>query len=66
MIGKLISKTIKIITLPVDAANSALDLATGGDGSKESRNSLDFPSPFSILEKIRDKTCETAEKIDKE
>ena len=65
MFGKLLSSAIKIATLPVDAANAAADLVTGGDGSKRSRNhNPDFPNPLSFAEKLRDKVAEAAEDID--
>jgi len=62
MFGKLLSSAIKVVTLPIDAANIALDVATGGDGSKESRN--DDLNPLSDLENIRDRIAESAEEID--
>lgn len=62
MFGKLLSSAIKVATLPVDAANAAADLVTGGDGSKHSRNhNPDFPNPFSLAEKLRDRVAEAAE-----
>jgi hypothetical protein len=65
MFGHLISSAIKIATLPVDAASSAMDIATGGDGSKLSRTDDNNPSPFSLAERLRDKIAEAAEAIDK-
>ena len=62
MFGKLLGSAIRIVTLPIDAVNIGLDLATGGDGSKESRT--DFPSPTALAEQIRDKLAEAAEEID--
>jgi hypothetical protein len=64
MFGKIISSSIKIVTLPVDAASAAMDLATGGDGSKRSRTEENNPSPFSLAERLRDKIAEAAEDID--
>lgn len=64
MLGKLLSSTIKIVTLPVDAASAAMDLATGGDGSKRSRTDGNNPSPFSLAERLRDKVAEAAKDID--
>ena len=61
MFGKLISTAIKVVTLPVDAVESALDLATGGDGSKQSKNQSDVPR----LSQLRDAICDTAEEIDR-
>lgn len=63
MIGKLLSTTIKMATLPIDIANSGMDMLCGGDGSKQSRN--DYDSPLSPIEKLRDQLADSAEKIDK-
>lgn len=64
-LGKIISSGIRIATLPVDAANAAADIVTGGDGSKRSRNhNPHFPNPLSAAEKLRDRVAETAEDID--
>lgn len=62
MFGKLISGAIKIVTLPVDAANAAKDIAFGGDGSKRSRNH-EF-DPLSAAENLRDRVADAAESID--
>lgn len=65
MFGNFISSAIKIVTLPVDAASAAMDLATGGDGSKRSRTKTDdFPNPLGLAEKLRDKVADAAESID--
>jgi len=64
MIGNLISKTIKIVTLPLDAANVGLDIATGGSGSKRSRTNYNDCSPLGDLERLRDKIAEAAKEID--
>lgn len=64
MIGKILGTTIKVVTLPIDAANAAMDVLCGGDGSKKSRNLT--PTPLSFLENVRDVIAETAEKIDDE
>lgn len=64
MFGKLISSAIKVATLPLDAANSAMDVVTGGDGSKRSRNHPDNASPLSLVEQLRDNVADAAESID--
>lgn len=64
MFGKLLSTVIKVVTLPVDAANVVGDIVTGGDGSKRSRNASDNCSPFALTEQIRDKVADAAEEID--
>ncbi len=63
MFGKLISSAIKIVTLPVDAANAATDIACGGDGSKKSRTN-DPCSPLADLENLRDKVADAAKDAD--
>lgn len=62
MLGTLLSSAIKIATLPIDAANATMDVAVGGDGSKQSRNSN--PTPLSFAESVRDAVAETAKEID--
>ncbi len=62
-IGKIIGTGIRVVSLPLDAANAGLDIATGGSGSKRSRNSDDF-NPLSALEQLRDEVAETADEID--
>lgn len=65
MFGSFISSALKVVTLPLDAANAATDIVTGGDGSKRSRNhNPNFPNPLSIAERVRDSVAETAEDID--
>jgi hypothetical protein len=61
MFGRLLSKTIKLVTLPVDLAEATLDVATGGDGSRRSRRQLrhDIPLPSSL----RDAVCNTIEDV---
>lgn len=63
MFGKLLSSAIKIVTLPVDAASAALDIAAGRDGSKESRTADDY-NPAAALERLRDKVADAAKKAD--
>jgi hypothetical protein len=65
MFGKLISSAIKVVTLPVDAANSAMDIACGGDGSKRSRTN-DICNPLADLENLRDKVADAAKDIDED
>lgn len=63
MIGKLISSTIKVVTLPIDTANAAADMMVGGDGSKLSRT-RDEINPLAMAEKLRDRVADSAEAID--
>jgi hypothetical protein len=61
MFGKFLSTAIRVVTLPVDAVNVGMDIATGGDGSKESREDVPLTSD---LEKLRDAIADTAEDLD--
>lgn len=61
MFGNLLSSIIKTVTLPIDAANSGMDMLCGGDGSKRSRTRDD--TPLAMLENLRDKISEAAEDI---
>lgn len=63
MFGKLLSSAIRIATIPIDAVDAAADIATGGDGSKQSRMN-DIPNPLNAVEQLRDRIAEAAEKID--
>ena len=60
MLGNLLSKTIKLITVPVDMVESVLDVATGGDGSKASKKSSGLPLPS----ELRDAICQPLEDLD--
>ncbi len=65
MFGKFLSSTIKVVTLPLDAANIAMDFATGGSGSKASRTNANNASPLSWAEQVRDEIADAAKDIDK-
>ena len=58
-LGKLLGAALRIVTLPVDIVEIGTDMATGGSGSKHSRNSTDLP----MLSNLRDKVAETLEDI---
>jgi len=60
MIGNILSGVVKIVTSPIDIAESAIDILSGGDGSKESK-SISEP----ILSSIRDGICKGLEDLDK-
>lgn len=62
MFGKLLGTAIRVVTLPIDAANAGMDMMCGGSGTKKSRN-FDA-NPLSMLETLRDRIAETAEEID--
>ena len=59
MFGSLLSDVIKVVTLPIDAAESVLDVAVGGDGSKRSKQMNDNP-----MSDIRDAVAKAAEDLD--
>jgi len=61
MIGKILSTTLKVATIPIDAASIALDLAIGDDGSKQSRTQNPGTGD---LETLRDRIAEALEEID--
>ena len=61
MIGKILSTTLKVATIPIDAASIALDLAIGDDGSKQSRTQN---TGTGDLETLRDRIAEALEEID--
>lgn len=62
MTGKLLGTSIRVFTLPIDAANAGFDIITGGDGSKRSRT--DDWNPLGAIEELRDRIAETADEID--
>jgi len=53
MFGKLINSVIKVATLPIDIVESGVDVITGGDGSKESKENSGMPR----LGELRDGIC---------
>lgn len=59
-IGTILSKTVKIVTVPLDVAESVLDVATGGDGSKRSKEGSGIPR----ISELRDGACEALEDLD--
>lgn len=65
MLGKLLSTTIKVVTLPVDAASAAADIVSGGDGSKHSRTRSGemLPNVPGAIEEMRDRVAQAAEDI---
>ena len=58
MIEKLLSGTLKVITLPIDIAESGFDVLCGGDGSKLSKK-----MGCNMLSEIRDGICSGIEDI---
>lgn len=59
-LGKIISGAVRIATCPIDIAESVLDAATGGDGSKASKKSSGVP----LLSDLRDAALEPIEDLD--
>lgn len=64
MFGKLLSSALKVVTLPIDVANAAVDIVTMGDGTKKSRTGKDNFFPTNNLEQFRDKIADELKKID--
>ena len=60
-IGGLIGKAIKLATVPIDIAEVGLDLATGGDGSRDGLKDADLP----MASQLRDAVVDVVENIDK-
>ena len=64
MLGKTHLNSNQSRSLPVDVANAGMDIVTGGDGSKRSRNHPDNCSPLALAEQVRDAAAKAAEDID--
>lgn len=62
MIGKLLSKAVKIVTVPIDICEAGIDCMTGGDGKKESRKQQADELP--CLSTPRDAICDVLESLD--
>lgn len=60
MIGKILSKAVKIVTLPVDIIEGTFDVMSGGDGSVSSRRD----SGAAMMTEIREGICKAIESID--
>ena len=60
MFGSLISTLVKVATCPIDIAESVVDVATGGDGSKASKQAAGLPLPS----ELRDGACKALEELD--
>ncbi len=61
MFGNLLSSALRIVTLPIDVANAALDVASGGDGSKRSRKEIPLAGD---IEKVRDAASDALKECD--
>lgn len=64
MLGKLLGTAIRVVTLPLDAANAGLEIITGDSGTKRQRTNSATCSPLGDLERLRDRIAETADEID--
>lgn len=60
MFGSILSGLVKVATCPIDIAESVMDVATGGDGSKASKRQAGLPLPS----ELRDGACKALEEID--
>lgn len=61
MFGSFLSSVVKVVTCPIDIAESVMDVASGGDGSKESKRFGHMP----LLSDLRDAACKPLEDLDK-
>lgn len=61
MIGKLLSKTIGVASLPLVAAECIVDLATGGDGTRRDLKKARVPLPTDLTDALR----KAAEELDR-
>ena len=59
-IGKLLSTATKVVTCPIDIVESVADVASGGDGSRDSKQA----SGGAVLSEMRDAACRALEDID--
>jgi len=62
MIGHILSKVVKVVTVPLDVCDAGLDLLTGGDGSKQGREQV--KDAFPCLSSLRDAACDVLEELD--
>ncbi len=60
MFGSFLASVVKVATCPIDIAESVMDAATGGDGSKESKRRIGVP----MLSELRDAACKPLEDLD--
>lgn len=60
MFGSLLSIATKIITAPIDIVDIGVDVVTGGDGSKRSRQN----SPLSGIIDTRDDVADAFDELD--
>ncbi len=56
LLGQAVSGVVKIATLPIDVAESGIDIISGGDGSKRSKK-----QGFAPLSDLRDGICKGIE-----
>jgi hypothetical protein len=65
VIGRLISRGIRLATLPLDASSALIDVMSGGSGSKASRTGSPI-NPLRAMEKARDAVAEAIQRGDEE
>ena len=56
MIGSLVGAVVRMASLPLKVVNTGMDIATGGDGTKDSRKDIPF---FGDLEDMSDSVSDT-------
>lgn len=62
MIGSILGAAVRIATLPIVAADAAMDIACGGSGSKRERELTD--SPLNGLANLGEEIAKACENID--
>lgn len=63
MIGKFLEKTIRVATLPIDAAERTMNILIGEDGSRETQEKMQREG-LAPLSSIRDAIAGAAREID--
>lgn len=62
MFGRFLSEVVDVVTTPVRAVNAAVDIVTGGNGSKESRREL--PTPLTLIEEVAEVVSDELKDLD--
>ena len=63
MIGKILSRVVRVWPVPLDLLDAGADLLTGGDGKKRGRQEIKDAVP--MPSNLRDAMCDVLEDLDK-
>lgn len=55
MLGSLFGAAARLINIPVQAVESVADIATGGDGSRQSKENVSPIVPSNIIDNVADR-----------